>query len=54
MLECAFIVLWLQLGCSCRLRDEALWAHFPKDGEERERSLDTAHPRLCVGIFKYC
>ena len=23
---------------------------FPKTG----RSLDTAHPRLCVGIFKYC
>ena len=23
---------------------------FPKMG----RSLDTAHPRLCVGIFKYC
>ena len=26
---------------------------FPKMGR-RERSLDTAYPRLCVGIFKYC
>lgn len=39
------------LDVSCRLRDGTLRTDiFPKI-RERERSLDTAHPRLCVGTF---
>ena len=54
MLECVFIVLWLQFGCKLPVkRWELMGTFFQRQGGEREESRHCSSQALCWD-FKHC